>query len=91
MAGGQRLFSGWAALSEAGRQAMKWDALGLGVPWGGMSPRRAGSESPIGSCQEKPLQNILSALLRPDDFHSAAVPAFPCGMGVIFPRGLSAG
>lgn len=52
-----------------------------------MSPRRAGSESPIGSCQEKPLQSVLPALPSPDGFPSA----LPHGTGVIFQRGLAPG
>lgn len=67
--------------SEAGRQDMKWDAPSPwpGGPLGGMSPRRAGSKSPFGSCQEKPLWNVLSTLLRLDDFHSAVAMLCPAG------------
>lgn len=45
-----------------------------GSPGGDTSPCRAGSESPIGSCQEKPLQNILPTLLRAGGFRSAVAP-----------------
>lgn len=81
-AGGESLFSS----REAGHG---WDVPCPQPrgPWRGMSPRRAGSESPIGSCQEKPLQSVLPALPSPDGFSSA----LPHGIGVIFQRGLAPG
>lgn len=71
---------GWRGESgEAGRGMGCAVPTASGSPGGDTSPCRAGSENPIGSCQEKPLQNVLPTLLRAGGFRSAVAPLSAAG------------